>query len=592
MLLVIGASLFAALVPGGLLLDRRLSSELREKARSDLLLAPVLLADRNRSTAYALGMRTEDLATNPALRRAVQNRAVGSAEDIVEAAQDSLTAESILIGAAGDLWEGIPVAEPLLRQVLQGKSVNRFAATDRGLRRMALAPIPALAEPGAVRRAGDEPMPPVGVAGLTLEVGAAEAGALAGLTRSEVLILDAAGRIVAASGDSLAAESLSRAASSIEGDRDVHVVDILSGRWWISTAPLDGAGRVVFARHMSEELAVLPELRRGAAFAVAFALGVALLVGGLFARAIVGPVETLARAADRLASGRDDTPVERSRILEVDRLGQAFSDMRKALASKMNELEQANRELAARQRRLTILQAEMIQRDRLAAGGRLVAELAHEIRNPVAGVRNCLELVRRKLDERDREFADLAIDELLRMHELAEHMLDLNRPSTEDASCEPTMVVEKIAELMEAGSGAEQWRIRVAKRNEAVPQVAISQDALKQVLLNLVENAREAMPGGGAIDIAVAADDAVVTLEVGDQGPGIPERVLPQIFDPFFTTKAGVRGVGLGLFIAEGIVRRHGGAISGLNRQDGAGAIFRIELPRVEAASPEVAMPA
>lgn len=557
------------------------------------MMAPVLLADRHRATAYALGMRAQDLAKNPALRHAVQNRAVGSAERIVEAEKDSLTAESILISAAGELWEGVPVAGPLLRRALQGSSVNRFEATAVGLRRVALAPIPAPAESIAARRERAEPSAPVGVAGLTLKVGAAEAGALAGLTRSEVLILDAAGRVVAASGDSLLAEDLSRAAAGVADDGDVHAVEIRSDSWWISTAPLDSAGRVVFARRTGDELAVLPELRRGAGVAVAFALGVAILVGGLFTRAVVGPVESLARAADRLASGSDDAPVERSRILEVDRVGQAFTGMRRALAAKMNELEQANHELASRQRRLTVLQAEMIQRDRLAASGRLVAELAHEIRNPVASVRNCLELVRRKLDEHDREFADLAIDELLRMHELAEQMLDLNRPAANgDRACEPLAVAGKIAELIEAGASDGEWRIDIADHMEREAEAAVPQDALKQVLLNLVENAREAMPWGGSIQITVSTDDAVVTIEVGDRGHGIPEQVLPHVFDPFFTTKGGVRGVGLGLFIAEGIIRRHGGAIYAANRDVGPGAIFRIELPRVRGSSCGAAVPA
>lgn len=557
------------------------------------MIAPVLLADRNRATAYALGMRVEDLAKNPALQRAVQNRAVGSAERIVEVEQDSLTAESILISAGGELWEGIPVAGPLVRQALQGSSVNRFEATAVGLRRVALAPIPAPAESIAARRERAEPSAPVGVAGLTLKVGPAEAGALAGLTRSEVLILDATGSVVAASGDSLLAEDLSRAAAGVADDGDVHSVDIRSDKWWISTAPLDSAGRVVFARRTADELAVLPELRRGAGVAVAFALGVAILVGGLFTRAVVGPVESLARAADRLASGSDDAPVERSWIREVDRVGQAFTDMRRALAAKMNELEQANHELASRQRRLTVLQAEMIQKDRLAASGRLVAELAHEIRNPVASVRNCLELVRRKLDEHDREFADLAIDELLRMHELAEHMLDLNRPSAKgDRACEPLAVAGKIAELIEAGASDREWRIDIADHSGREAEAAVPQDALKQVLLNLVENAREAMPWGGSIQISVSTDDAVVAIEVGDRGHGIPEQVLPHIFDPFFTTKGGVRGVGLGLFIAEGIIRRHGGAIYAANRDVGTGAIFRIELPRVRGSVCGAAVPA
>ena len=107
-----------------------------------------------------------------------------------------------------------------------------------------------------------------------------------------------------------------------------------------------------------------------------------------------------------------------------------FDSMRRALAARLEELGHANVELVDRNARLTALQSDLMQRDRLDAAGRLVAQLAHEIRNPIASLRNCLELIRRRVehDPEALEFTDLAIDELLRMHELAEQMLDLNRP--------------------------------------------------------------------------------------------------------------------------------------------------------------------
>lgn len=105
----------------------------------------------------------------------------------------------------------------------------------------------------------------------------------------------------------------------------------------------------------------------------------------------------------------------------------------------------------------------------------------------------------------------------------------------------------------------------------------IPPDALKQVLFNLVENAREAAESGGAIEIRTGADD-VAWLEVVDDGPGIPEEELPRLFDAFYTTKGGVTGVGLGLFVAEGLVRRYGGRVEGSNRSEG-GARFRVEIP-------------
>ena len=111
-------------------------------------------------------------------------------------------------------------------------------------------------------------------------------------------------------------------------------------------------------------------------------------------------------------------------------------------------------------------------------------------------------------------------------------------------------------------------------------------DALKQVLLNLVQYAREAVVaaphvGAGApddIDIVVELCGADVVIEVRDRGPGIPSTILTRIFDPFFTTKDTVHGVGLGLFVAEGLIRTAGGRLGAGNR-DGGGAWFRLELP-------------
>ncbi|NIP81527.1 MAG: HAMP domain-containing protein [Gemmatimonadetes bacterium] len=286
----------------------------------------------------------------------------------------------------------------------------------------------------------------------------------------------------------------------------------------------------------------------------------------------------LARAADRLADGDFHAPLEPSRVEEVDRMARAFGRMREALEARLAELSTANEELAERQDRLRALQSELIRRDRLAASGRLVAELAHEIRNPVANVRNCLEVVRRRLegDDEGRRFVDMAIDELLRMHELAEQMLDMNRPMDPGASrADPTEVVDQVAQLLRAGSGA--WSLELDA--PPVPAVAIAPDTLKQVLLSLVQNAREAMPDGGTVWLTLERQGGRAVVEVADDGPGIPDDALDRIFDPFFTTKGEVSGVGLGLFIAQGLVTRSGGRLTARNRKDGRGAVFRLELP-------------
>ena len=108
-------------------------------------------------------------------------------------------------------------------------------------------------------------------------------------------------------------------------------------------------------------------------------------------------------------------------------------------------------------------------------------------------------------------------------------------------------------------------------------RAAIGPDALKQVLLNLARNAREA--SAASLIMTVSAPRDIVRIDVADDGPGIPQNLLGRIFDPFFTTKTAVHGVGLGLFVAEGLVRSVGGSLTARNRTPEPGALFRIEIP-------------
>jgi signal transduction histidine kinase len=94
------------------------------------------------------------------------------------------------------------------------------------------------------------------------------------------------------------------------------------------------------------------------------------------------------------------------------------------------------------------------------------------------------------------------------------------------------------------------------------------------------------MPAGGSVEITLEPRESIAFVDVADEGTGLGDDVLPRVFDPFFTTKGGVQGVGLGLFIAEGLVRRSGGRLTAANRPDTRGARFRIELPSTPGARP------
>jgi signal transduction histidine kinase len=570
LLLLLTGVFVVALVPAGIALDRRLSSELERKARDDLSMAPKIMADRNSTVGAALMMHAKEMAQAEGLAAALAAADAVRASRLAEAARVDELEEIILVGPEGESWAGPEVGANLIEQTRLGQMPVAFVTAAGQPFAISVAPV----------MAGDAWM---GAAGVARALDEAFAATLAGLTRAEVVILAPDGSVPAmAAADSALGASVADSADAWKGDGAVNTLVLPDGRtYWVTAASLDEAGTVLFATDRAARLAVLPALRRGAFLAGGIALGLALVMAAFAASLTVRPVRTLASAADRLAEGDFDAPVEGSMILEVDRVSAAFRNMRQALATKLDELEAANRELVDRQEKLKQLLAEMIQRDRLVASGKLVTELAHEIRNPVANVRNCLEVIRRRLDDDELgQFAELAMGELLRMHSLAEQMLDLNRPVDPEASiCDPDSVVRLVVALFRTGE--ESGGPDIHADGSAGGEAAIAPDALKQVLLNVLQNAREAMLEGGEIRVHLERRDGIIELAVEDSGPGIGPDVLPRVFDPFFTTKGEAHGVGLGLFVAEGIVRRYGGRLVAANRTDVRGAAIRIELPAV-----------
>ncbi len=568
-MLLLGASFVLALVPSGIALERRLVSDLESRDREDLARAPMILKDRNAQNAEMMGMHAQALASTEglgeALARGDRTRAIAIVMEV-----DGFPGEDpVLIGGDGALLigpDGVP--DVAVAPATRADSVAFVAATDAP-RALALADVM-----DEVNR--------VGTAGVSAALNAPVAGTLAGLTRSDVLVVNPAMEVAASTLPPDVADELAIHAASVTPDTVVDVVTSDGERYWMVVARLADAGSVAFIRNVSAELAVLPRLRRTALLAGLLALGLALLGAFLAARILAKPVEGLAAAADRVGRGDFTGSTTPSSFTEVNKVSQAFDGMRRSLADRVQELEEANQALDDRRQRMEALQTELIQRDRLAANSRLVAELAHEIRNPVANVRNCLEVVRR--DQADRklstEFTDLAIEELLRMHELAERMLDTNRPdSTGTETSDIPSVVGQIADLYSAGAQDKPWTLDVRiDPSSDTARAKVPPDAVKQVLMNLVENAREVTPSKGVVEIEVKTEDGVVSIHVLDGGPGIDDDVLPRIFDPFFTTKGAVTGVGLGLFVAQGVVRRYGGRLYAANRANG-GAHFTVELP-------------
>ncbi len=586
-------------IPAGIVAHGLLGRALEEQVRESLAMAPELLDTRWSATVDVRMMHARDVARTPGLAQALMDGEASQAARMVEQAGASFPEAPILVGTGGEaLIPGEAVPPELLEATRRGEMPVAVVPGGGSVRVVSLAPV-------------EMEDTWVGAAGGISVLDASEAATLAGLTRSEVLILDGDGAVVGASTgeeetaslgaavmamprpDPANAPTASAVPDSSAGPAALAIRETLIGavRYLVLFAPLASGSEVVFLKNLDRELSVMPLLRKIALWSAGITLALAMILGTLFAGRLAGPVGSLADAADRLAAGDFDAPLAPAGVSEVTRVADAFDQMRKALRGRLADLEEANlrleeanQELEDRQQRLLVLQAELVQRDRLASAGRLLAQLAHEIRNPIASIRNCLEVLRRRTaDEPEaQEFADMAIDELLRMHELTEQMLDVHRPrDPENSSCEVTGVAREVATLLKAGTDpGKTLNVSVVSPGSALARVA--PDSLKQVLLNLGLNAGEAMGHEGPIEIVVTEGQEKVMVEVLDRGPGIPEEILPRIFDPFFTTKAQLHGVGLGLFTAEAIVRTYGGRIGAANRQDGPGARFTIEFPRVE----------
>ncbi len=386
--------------------------------------------------------------------------------------------------------------------------------------------------------------------------------------------------------------------------------------------PLEGndGGRVVGMARVplgDVKRSVARSLKVLLAFIMLDAFIVVLFGSWFLSRAVVRPIERLSRAAAGVAAGdlSQRVPVERGN--EIGALGETFNVMtdrlresRSRIEEQIVRLENANAELAR-------AQADLIRSEKLASVGRLAAGIAHEVGNPLSSILGLTDILLRggksnfSLPPEAREHAEQIQKETGRIHGILRRLLDFSRPSkAEIGAVDLNETVRETVALAAPMADLRQVEAHL-ELDPSVPRIETDASLLQQVLLNLVVNAGQAMPDGGALRIATRrgryeseggaaprrADDPpdrdfarrrlgdaplrpgapVVEIEVSDSGPGIPEEVLPHIFDPFFTTKEPGRGTGLGLAVVHSIVELLGGSIR-VRSDRGKGASFTVVL--------------
>ena len=232
------------------------------------------------------------------------------------------------------------------------------------------------------------------------------------------------------------------------------------------------------------------------------------------------------------------------------------------------------------ERALRRTQEQLLQSEKLAAMGRLTSQIAHELNNPLYGIMNTLELLKTEISPQSkrRKILEMALSETVRLSDLLRKMLSFSKPDQEEKQAvDLNTVLDEILLLHEKQLQENDIKIKTSFA-EALPQISASKDQLRQVFLNLVANARDAMPDGGTLSVITDCDPENVRIEITDTGVGIQEEYLKKIFDSFFTTKDSVKDVGLGLSVCYGFIKDHGGGIQVKSKLD-SGTTFTITFP-------------
>jgi signal transduction histidine kinase len=302
-------------------------------------------------------------------------------------------------------------------------------------------------------------------------------------------------------------------------------------------------------------------LRLTALSSMGLALSMVLLLAFILAKHILGPLRALMREADR--ESRPPPPGN-----EIKALSLRVRGLIENVDHTQSELEKSREHL--------------LQTEKMVMVGKLAAGMAHSIRNPLTSVKMRLFSLDRTLALSDTQRDDFKVisEEIDQIDTIVQNFLEFSRPpKLKMQQVSPSEVVDLVVQLLRHRLASHAVTISV-ERLRPLPEIQADPEQLKEVLVNLVVNACEAMSAGGAIRITEALEqiDArqQAVIRVRDQGPGVPEALKDRVFQPFFTTKE--EGTGLGLSIAARIIEEHGGWLS-LDSREGRGTTFTISLP-------------
>lgn len=322
-----------------------------------------------------------------------------------------------------------------------------------------------------------------------------------------------------------------------------------------------------------EGLTTMVRRVRNALLPIAFGGFLLGILGAAFlARRITRPLQRLVEGTVRISQGDFGQAIVETSGDEVGDLARSFNDMTRQLLQARERMEDASRKL--------------VQHEKLASIGRMAATIAHEIRNPLTSVKlNIQKLAEEEgVAEALKPHLGLSLEGIDQIERFIKELLNFTRvPELSLERWPVEQIVEESLKMVRDVLAAK--GIVVEKTCAAgLPPVLADGDKLRQVFLNVLRNAHEALDAGGRISVACdKVDDGrrlKVRVRITDNGPGVPDRDRPNIFEPFYTTKPS--GFGLGLANARKIIEQHNGTIT-LGRKRGRGSVFIILIPVEEA---------
>jgi signal transduction histidine kinase len=323
----------------------------------------------------------------------------------------------------------------------------------------------------------------------------------------------------------------------------------------------------LYAKRIRELREASYDQARRLRFVAGTAMFVVLFFGLLMAFLLIHHILSPLRRLTLEAGGRGDSGESGDEVLSLSR---SVRGLIRNVDHTQIELEKS---------RETLLQAE-----KMASVGKLAAGMAHSIRNPLTSVKMRLFSLGRTLTLSLPQKDDFKVisEEIRHIDTIVQNFLEFSRPpKLKMQRVSPSDVVDLVLQLLQHRLESYNVEVEVRRENGHLAEIEADPEQLKEVLVNLVENACESMDGGGAIvitekEIHTDSLSPVVMIEVADNGPGIKQTILEKVLHPFFTTKE--EGTGLGLSIASRIIEEHGGTLS-LTSKEGEGTTFVMTLP-------------